>query len=369
METKLGRVRALLTATGAPACVLQRAAAVAWLTGGITNAIERGHPGSPLWIVVTPDGCHGVTTNVERPRLDLEMAAIGLPLESVPWHESDAFVRRTEGIAAARLADCIGDDPVLGRNSDDLVRMRLALLPAERARLAQLARDTAAALEEALRFWEPGARDLDIQACAAERLERAGALATCLFVGGDDRVERFRHPLPVGASVTRLVMAVAVAERGGLHAAATRFAAASKLPKRVAAAQDAALRIEATTLDACVCGATYGDVLEALDRAYTDAGHAGAWAEHYQGGPIGYRQREFELSPKQHHSGWFRERLEAGHALAWNPSVTGGGKCEDTFLLDGSGLKQLTDTGTWPSVDAGGRARPAVLDVSTGESA
>ena len=165
--------------------------------------------------------------------------------------------------------------------------------------------------------------------------------------------------------MARLVMAVVVAEREGLHAAATRFACADGLSTSVRAARDAALAVEAATLEACVPGATYGDVVETLARAYAGVGHAGAWADHYQGGPVGYRQREFELVPTQTASRWFPVALADGHAVAWNPSVAGGGKAEDTYLVEPRGLRRLTDTGAWPLREG----RPAVLDVSTGEAA
>jgi len=149
-------------------------------------------------------------------------------------------------------------------------------------------------------------------------------------------------------------------------AAATRFACADGLSAGVRAARDSALSVEAATLEACVPGATYGEVLETLARAYAEAGHDGAWQEHYQGGPVGYRQREFELVPTQTDSRWFSVALAEGHAVAWNPSVAGGGKAEDTYLVESRGPRRLTDTGAWPLRDDGG---PAVLDVSTGEAA
>ena len=80
-----------------------------------------------------------------------------------------------------------------------------------------------------------------------------------------------------------------------------------------------------------------------------DIGARGAWREHYQGGPIGYRQREFELvAHAERSSRWFDTPLADGHALAWNPSVAGGGKCEDTYLARDGGLRRLTDSGRWP---------------------
>jgi antitoxin VapB len=126
------------------------------------------------------------------------------------------------------------------------------------------------------------------------------------------------------------------------------------------------LAIEDAVLDACVPGATYGAALAALDEGYAAAGAAGGWADHYQGGPIGFGQREFEIAPGQTSSRWYRQPIEAGHALAWNPSLPGGAKSEDTYLVTAeSGLVRLTTAPGWPTHDSDRRQppRPAVLEV------
>ena len=186
-----------------------------------------------------------------------------------------------------------------------------------------------------------------------------------LIVGGDDRLERFRHPLAVGAPVRRLVMAVAVARRAGLHVALTRFAAATTPSKDYASLRRRVLAIEDAVLAACTPGRSYGAALESLAAGYTAAGADGAWAGHYQGGPIGFAQREFEIAPGQTGSRWYREPVAAGHAIAWNPSLPGGAKSEDTYLVTAAGSSaQLTAAPGWPTERTdGGGSRPAVLEV------
>jgi Xaa-Pro dipeptidase len=362
--TKLSRVREWLHGSAADAVVLTGAGPVAWATGGLTNPIERGHPASPLWIVVREDGETAITTEVEAPRLAAE-GDLQMPLEAVPWFEGSAFTdtaTRASGVTHAQIAS---DGSAFGIDaSDELALLRLPLVEHEQERLRALARDAALALEEALRAFRPGEPDREIQARIADALERRGALAVCLIVGGDERIERFRHPLSTGAPVEHVVMAVVVAERGGLHAAATRYASAGALPHAVEQARRVALEVESAMLAACTVGASYGSVLATCDSAYEAAGHPGAWREHYQGGPIGYRQREFELAPSQVAGSILAQaRLAPGHAVAWNPSVAGGGKAEDTYLLGSDGLTRITDSGDWPVLPDG---RPAVLDVLRG---
>jgi Xaa-Pro aminopeptidase len=359
---KLGALRELLDRRGLPAVALCGTDGVAWVTGGLTNRIESGSPASAAWVVVTPGSADVVTTNVELPRLAAEAALEGFGLHGVDWFDPGGFagaVERLAGVEAARVGG-LGVDV-----DDDLVELRLPLGPEEQDRLAALARDAVAALEGAVRSWRPGELDVEVQARVAAGLEAVGAFGACLFVGGDDRVERFRHPLPGGHAVHRLVMAVVVAERHGLHVAATRFASAGPLPAPVRAARAKAAEVERAVLEATRAGATYGDVMEALAAAYAGVGRPGEWRDHYQGGPIGYRQREFEPVPSQEGSRWLATAISTGTAIAWNPSVAGGGKCEDTFLVGDAGLQWLTDGGDWPLEDG----RPAVLDVETGGAA
>jgi len=134
------------------------------------------------------------------------------------------------------------------------------------------------------------------------------------------------------------------------------------------------LRIERGTLAACVPANRYGDVLTALDQAYAREGAPGGWAGHYQGGPIGYAQREFEIAPSQRDSRWYDTPVAAGQAVAWNPSLPGGAKVEDTYLVSPGGLERLTAPRTtgpqttglaWPAEDDElVPPRPAVLEVA-----
>jgi antitoxin VapB len=177
--------------------------------------------------------------------------------------------------------------------------------------------------------------------------------------------------MAVGAPARHLVMAVVVARRDGLHAAATRFACAGPLPPELRALRARVNRIERDTLAASRPANSYGQALRALDESYAREGAAGGWAGHYQGGPIGFAQREFEIAPCQRDSRWYRARIEAGHAVAWNPSLPGGAKAEDTYLVRADGIERLTTGRTgptgpaWPVEDGDDVVppRPAVLEV------
>jgi antitoxin VapB len=371
---KLEQLRGWLGQAGLPGVVLTGPGPVAWLTAGLEDPIERGAAVGLVWALVTLDAAVLITTNVELPRLAAEEApdALGLTAVAVPWSDPDAPIRVAEeltGVPRTRLA--ADGHPAFGVDADDdLIGLRLCLGAGEQARLRLLGADTARVLEAAVAHWRPGEPDREISARIAAGLERAGVFPACLLVGGDERVERFRHPIPIGAPMRHHVMAVVVGSRAGLHVALTRFASAGPVAPGLAASYRAAQSVEARMLAACRPGARFGDVLDAGVAGYAEAGEPQAWRDHYQGGPVGYRQREWEIALDARASRWFSTPVQAGHAVAFNPSIAGGGKAEDTFLVGRDGLDCITDTGAWPVAPPapGLSPRPQILDLSKGET-
>ena len=364
-EAALARVRAVADAAGVPGIVLTRPGPVAWASGGLNPPIDRTAPVDTVWLVVTATGLAIVTTEVEAPRIRAELAPDDVEVVAVPWWDADALAAAAAEVVGAAPA-AIGSDahPAFGHDLDhELAAARLPLSGAEQEDLRELGADAAGAVEDALREWRPGEADTEIAARVAGAVERAGADAPCLLVGGDERMRRFRHPVADGSRPATAVMAVLVARRGGLHVALTRHAAAA--PDRdLEAGLRACRAIHRGVLAACRPGAAWGDALEALAAGYAAAGADGEWRAHYQGGPIGYGQREFEIAPAQSGSPWWGEPVAAGVAVAWNPSLPGGGKDEDTYLVGGDGVELVTATGAWPQAgDADGLPRPGVLEV------
>jgi Xaa-Pro dipeptidase len=289
------------------------------------------------------------SVEVERIRAENDLDGLGVDVVEAPWYESRGSRDAVERVVGAPLNTCLTEDDE--EVAFDLTSARLALGDAEIAILTALAVAATDAVEGAVRAWRPGvSTDRDVAAEVVAGLERAGADAVCLIVGGDDRVREYRHPLAVGATVDELLMVVVVARCQGLHVALTRTAATRADPKLewlMARCDDVHRSVSEMTRP----GATWGEVYGALGDAYLRIGSPDAWREHYQGGPIGYAQREFELVPTSTSSPWWGVPLERSTAVAFNPSLTGGAKIEDTYLVDDSGPRLVTDSGSWPRRD------------------
>jgi Xaa-Pro dipeptidase len=351
VEHARSRIASLRDRYQGRALVLSSVGSVAWATGGLSIPIDRVASIDPIWVVVDDDATTLVASSVETPRLraEYELDDLGFSIESAPWHEPDAHVRAVERLTGQLLKDCLGESAECGVNvAADLVTSRLSLCPSEIAAMSRLGEVAALAVEHAVRSWAPGrSTDYDVASDVQGELEQNGADAVCLIVGGDDRVRRFRHPIMVGSRVRELLMVVVVARCQGLHVALTRIATTSRDETLEASIRQAEV-VNQRVLAASTKSTTWGEAYESLASAYREVGQPDAWREHFQGGPIGYAQREFELSPEATSSAWWSLPIGEDCAVAWNPSLAGGAKIEDTFIVDEARPRCVTDTGDWP---------------------
>ena len=197
VDSALVRARAVADRYSLPGVVLTTPGSVAWATGGINVAIDRSASVDVVWLAVGTDRAVVITTDVEAPRLMAEndLAALGFDLVTVPWWDAQAFVSGAANAIGAAATD-LGTDghPGFGHDlSDALTTSRLSLDPGEQDRIRALGRDAAESVQGALQSWTPGEPDREVAARIAAAVERVGAVAPVLLVGGDDRLRRFRQ--------------------------------------------------------------------------------------------------------------------------------------------------------------------------------
>lgn len=330
-STALARLRGWMAERGLEQFFVQNPENFAWLTGGGENTVVAFRPvGATL--EVTPGTVRLHSSRIEAPRLrDEELP--DLEVITYPWYE--ALPR--------------------GPNDSihDLTPLRLVLSAEEQDRFRLLGQETASTLGESVRFADPQWSEYDLAGAASEGLIAKGIQPLVLLVAGEERVFRYRHPVPKQSPLGRLSMAVVCGRRDGLVVSATRLRSFGHPEAKVLNEQ--VCQVEAAMLNASKPGATLGEVLGATKAAYAAIGKAEEFENHHQGGIAGYRPREVLAVPGE------GTRLEVGMALAWNPSLPGG-KLEDTFLLTDTGLENLTADPNWPSIKVEGRLRPLVYE-------
>jgi Xaa-Pro dipeptidase len=323
---RIDLVRELLARQGASAAVLRARRNFAWLTvGGQAHVVQSTEAGVAP-IVIDASSARVLAPVNEADRLaDEEL--VGLPLEIQP----QAWEASSDGVGAS---DDVADDAAL---EPELAAIRARLGDLEQARVAWLGERVTDAIDAVTGGLSRGVTEIEAGGDLMRRLVAVGIRAPVLLAAADERIDRYRHPLPTATPIRRRAMLVVVGERWGLHVALTRMREleppTSEMDRRRRAVGD----VLGAMLEATVPGGTLGSVLAAAQRAYADTGFPDEWQLHHQGGLLGYQPRERVATPGD------PTVLESGMAVAWNPSITGA-KLEASHLItDDSGrLRALT---------------------------
>ena len=321
----------------------------AWLSGGGTNRIDGSRENGSGALFVRVDGRRFVIANeIEMPRLiDEELAGGGWEPLSYAWIEEHAQPSIVKQLAASKaITPRIGADwPVAECLTLDtaVARLRAPLTGAEVARYRALGADAGRVMGDVARAVRPGMTESEIARRIYDAAVGVGGRATVVLVAGDDRVARFRHPVPTARVWNRIVMLVACIQRAGLIVALSRIVSAGPPDADVIRRTEAAGQVFGRLLDATRPAALARDLFAVAQRGYEEVGFAGEERQHHQGGAIGYRSREWVAYPGS------EEILHGRQAFAWNPSITGT-KVEDTALLTENGIEVITATEGWPNV-------------------
>lgn len=357
---KLDRLRTWLGQVAQDAILLSSQANFAWITAGGHSHIAIGEAGGIASVLVTRQRAYVLTTNIERQRLlDEELGGTSFETIAYPWHEPAQLGAVLHRLAnpARTVSDSGAGDVPLAEPTFAALRYTLQLPEVERYR--QLGRAAAEAVERACRDTRPGESELQVAARVACACARRDILPLVNLVAADERIARYRHPLPTPNPVRRTLLVALTGRRHGLHASLTRMVSFGPPDADLVARHQAVIQVDARLILASRPGVRLNEAFAGGVAQYATAGFPGEWRRHHQGGLTGYSGREVFATPMAEH------RLDAGQVVAWNPSITRV-KSEDTALVTEDGPEILTRTGDWPEQEVrsllGNVNRPLILE-------
>ena len=130
----------------------------------------------------------------------------------------------------------------------EFARLRSDLLPKEAERCRSLGRLCADAMAAAIRQVRPGMTEHAIAGLLSHETLARGVGAIVNLVATDERIFRFRHPLPTGKALDKYAMLVLCGRRQGLVASVTRLVHFGSLPAEVRRKQEACAHVDATLI-------------------------------------------------------------------------------------------------------------------------
>lgn len=350
IEEKTARLTRMLVTENLGGVLLTAQHNFSWLSAGGSNGIDLSRePGAGAFLV-RRDGKRFVLANrIEMPRLLAEEISEDdfEPIEFAWEEEKAALFLSTRAISLLVDGALLGSDLPLNAQARTIegaiAGCRYQLTAAEIERYRALGTDAAEVIGDLMKSLTPGETEKAIARRATNNLAARDIRAVVALVAGDERLRRFRHPVPTDNIWKNLVMLVVCARRNGLIASLSRIVCAGPVPDELRRRTVAAASVNAQLSAATRPGTSGRDLYRVAAQAYAAEGFPGAEKFHHQGGACGYRTRDWVVHPL------CDERVQVTQAFAWNPSLSGT-KVEETAILLDDGLETISASPDWPSI-------------------
>jgi Xaa-Pro aminopeptidase len=348
---KRALARAAAADAGYETLVATSPATVRWLLCGRGRPVSSSSPQADYTVVLTPDDDVVLYPDNEASRVEAEerFEEIGFQPVSFPWHEGPRAVLEDLLDGRASLRN--------GELETWIAPVRRQLAPEELDRYRAAGTDVALAMIDSIHGLRSEMTEREVAAELAARLRGRGFFPAVLLVAGRDRQLRHRHPLPSDVPIGRHALLAVTAEREGLHVSMTRLVSFGPAPRKLRDLTRRASFVDAAALTASRPGRTLGEVFGRIEDAYAAHGFPGEWRLHHQGGLTGYLGREVFATPGED------TQIPDSAAVAWNPSIMGGAKSEDTAIITEGPVEVITRTPQLPEFDFGVLPRPAIVEL------
>lgn len=311
-----------------------------WLSAGAT---ARGvvDPGEHPALYVQNSYRWVICSSVDTQRLfDEELDGLGFQVKEWPWSwgRTQLLADLCQGkrlLCDGPFADCL---PI----GDGLTPLRRRLSPWEQARLVELGKDLAHALEATCRNLHRGDSEEEIAGQLAHRLLHRGMEPIQVQASADGRLRKYRRHGATKTKVERHCVVCATARRHGLHATASRVMSFHPPDDQFRNEMETACRWSAVLIAASTVGAKMPDIFGHGQRFMESAGFEHEWRLAPLACVTGYVAKELPLLP-----GDSQRALESGWAVVWHASV-GAVTNSDTMLVSPEGPRVMTAPELWP---------------------
>ncbi len=148
-------------------------------------------------------------------------------------------------------------------------------------------------MNTAIHAVKPGMTEFEIAALLGSETQRRGVQPIVNLIATDERIFRYRHPLPTAKPLDKYAMLVLCGRQHGLVCSITRLVHFGPLSEELQRKQEAVAQIDATFIYTTQPNVTLGDIFAQVQEIYARTGYPDEWRLHHQGGPAGYEPREY----------------------------------------------------------------------------
>lgn len=350
LEIKTERLVQMLKAENLGGVLLNSQHNFAWLTGGKNNGVDLSNPNGIGSLLIREDGKRFLLANkVEMPRLlaeevsekDFEPIAFEWQADKI----NGGLVPETaQSLLEKPLATDLFYNPNFRIVEGLIAKCRYQLTTEEIDRYRKLGDDAGKVLGNIYNKLEIGQTEKEIANIVRFELGKFGINSVVTLVAADERIKKYRHPIPTDNVWQKTLMIVTCAKRDGLIASLSRIFSVGNISDDLRKRTDAVAKVHAQMIHATNPDTTGKELFEVTKDAYSDLGFANEETKHHQGGATGYKTRDWVAHSQNN------ERVLVNQAFAWNPSITGT-KSEETFLVKEDGIEVITASTNFPKIE------------------
>lgn len=362
IEAKVASLREVMLEKGLDGVYISKQEHFAWITAGGDSIVTRFVEDGVCAIFITQNGRYFICNNIETQRFKDEeyLDQLGFEERSMWWFENRtmAFINdliSTEGKFAA--------DVPLDRasNANEMLRsMEMVLMDNEIARYLHLGKTFSNTIESFMATIKPGDKEVEIAGRLGARMWEDGLDPVLFLIASDDRIYKYRHPIPTEKKLEKYLMISCNARYKGLITKITRMVHFGKVPADLQKQYEQTVAIENAMAAVTKPGVDDLVPFNVGKEKYAEFGYPDMWKVHHQGGPQSYTNGFYLISPDMHRT------IQLNQCYGYNPSITGT-KTEDGFIVTEEGPLFITYPVSFPvirdEIDNVEYLRPGLLEV------
>lgn len=345
VKEKTNRIYEFFNKTGYEAMIIGRRDNFAWYTCGGDNRVLATTELGFTVLVITKEKVYGIAHTMDGPRVfDEELEKLEIEPVFLKWYESGLAEKAVQFIKGKKA---LSDIPVDGAeySPEKIYCLHCPLTEKELEKCRWVGEKIEEIISNVANETKPGMTEYDIQAMLLYEFGRYDLITDNLLVGSDERILKYRHPVPTDKKVARFVLLHPAVNKWGLHANITRMVYfGDKVPYDILEKYDVANILEAAAISMCIPGEKFSRIFDVRKELLKQYGFENDWEYHFTGGTTGYLLCDACVCSKP------EATVSLNQTYDWFITLPGI-KVEELSANTSKGREILSVTGKWPVKD------------------
>ncbi len=362
IDSKAADLHALMDKNHLDGLYISKQEHFAWITAGGDNIVTRFVEDGVCAIFITMTGRYFICNNIETQRMKDEelLDQLGFEARGMWWFENRTmeFIRELIGEKGKFAADVALEG---ASDANPMIRsLEKVLSENEVGRYVHMGEVFSHVIESYMATIQPGDTEKEIAGRLGARMWENGLEPVLLLIASDERIYKYRHPVPTDKKLDKLLMISCNARYKGLVTKITRMLHFGKIPAEFQDQYRKTVEIENAMAAASKPGVDEIVPYNIAVKMYEDYGYHEMWKVHHQGGPQSYTNGFYLITPTTHNI------IKLHQCYGYNPSITGT-KTEDGFVVTEEGPLFITYPVSFPSIKSTADGiefnRPGILEA------